>query len=156
MAYNYGFPATYQPMYQPFSYTPVQPPQQNVAPVQPSVQVPVQQQAQQSSIIWVQGEAGAKSYLVAPNNTVQLWDSEQQTIYLKSADGSGMPSMKILDYTIRETDKNPPNTVSNLTDDKIPVFATKDEIKAVSEQITALRDRVDNLTRKRRREDEDE
>jgi polyhydroxyalkanoate synthesis regulator phasin len=67
-----------------------------------------------------------------------------------------MPSMKILDYTIRETDKNQPNTVSNLTDDRIPVFATKDEIKAVSEQITALRDRVDNLTRKRRREDEDE
>lgn len=30
-----------------------------------------------SGIIWVQGESGAKSYLVAPNSTVQLWDSEK-------------------------------------------------------------------------------
>ena len=147
MAYNYGFPASYQPMYQPQTYTPVQVGQQNVTPVQPSVQ---------GGLIWVQGEAGAKSYLVAPNNTVQLWDSERQTIYLKSADASGMPSMKVLDYTIRETDKNPSNTVSNLTDDKIPIYATKEEIKTVSEQVTALRDRVDNLARRRRREDEEE
>ena len=58
-----------------------------------------------NSIIWVQGEAGAKSYLVAPNNTVQLWDSEANTIHLKSADASGMPSMKILDYKVRNTEQ---------------------------------------------------
>ena len=82
MAYFNGFPATYQPVY------------------------PVQQtQNQQNSIIWVQGEAGAKSYMVAPNSTVTLWDSENQTIYLKSADASGMPSIKTLDYTIREAQK---------------------------------------------------
>ena len=52
----------------------------------------------------MQGESGAKSYLVAPNCTVQLWDSESNTIYLKSADASGMPSIKILDYTIRNND----------------------------------------------------
>ena len=46
---------------------------------------------QPTGIIWVSGEAGAKAYLVAPNNTVQLWDSESQTIYLKSADACGMP-----------------------------------------------------------------
>ena len=62
----------------------------------------VQQPQQQTGVIWVQGEAGAKSYLVAPNTTVQLWDSEAQVIYLKSADASGMPSMKIIDYTIRD------------------------------------------------------
>lgn len=59
------------------------------------------QQMQSSPLIWVQGEAGAKSYLVAPGQTVALWDSEAQVIYLKTADASGMPSMKILDYTIR-------------------------------------------------------
>lgn len=138
MAYYNGFPATYQPVY-PFQGT-----QYN------------QQTQQNSSIIWVSGEAGAKAYLVAPNNTVQLWDSESQTIYLKSADASGMPSIKILDYTIREANKTPTNPVSVATDDSSPMFATKDEIKGVMEQITALRDRVDNLTRKRRREDDDE
>lgn len=146
MAYYNGFPATYQPMYQP--YTPVQSQQPNVAPVQ--------QPVQQNGIIWVSGEAGAKAYLVAPNNTVQLWDSEAQTIYLKSADASGMPSIKVLDYTIRETAKTGQNPATMVTDDNSSTYATKDEIKAVSEQITALRDRVDNLTRKRRREEDDE
>lgn len=64
---------------------------------------PTQPQQMQNAnpLIWVQGEAGAKSYLVGPGQTVALWDSEAQVIYLKSADASGMPSMKVLDYTIR-------------------------------------------------------
>jgi len=144
--YNNGFPASYTPYYTPSQYQP-----QNYAPIQNNVQNNVQ-----NGVIWVQGEAGAKSYLVAPNNTVQLWDSESQTIYLKSADASGMPSMKVLDYTIRESNKNTPNSASVLTDDNLSTFATKQEIKGITEQITALRDRVDNLTRKRRRDEEDE
>lgn len=60
------------------------------------------QPQQNNGIIWVQGEASAKSYLVAPGNTVPLWDSENKVIYVKSADATGMPSMKVLDYTIRE------------------------------------------------------
>lgn len=131
--YNNGFPVNYSQY-----YTYQQQPQQT----------------QQNGIIWVSGEAGAKAYMVAPNNTIQLWDSESQTIYLKSADASGMPSMKILDYTIRDSVKNTPVSPSVLTDDKLSAYATKDEIKAVSEQITALRDRVDNLTRKKARDEE--
>lgn len=121
MAYYNGYPATYQPVYQ--------------------VQQP---QSQQGSIIWVQGEAGAKSYMVAPNSTVTLWDSENQTIYLKSADASGMPSIKTLDYTIREA-RNVANTAPVLTDDKLSTFATKDEIKAVSDRITAISERLDRM-----------
>lgn len=132
--YNNGFPVNYSQY-----YTYQQQPQQT----------------QQNGIIWVSGEAGAKAYMVAPNNTIQLWDSESQTIYLKSADASGMPSMKILDYTIRDSVKNTPVSPSVLTDDKLSAFATKDEIRAVSEQITALRDRVDNLTRKKVREEDE-
>ena len=112
MAYNNGFPINY-PMY----YNPVQ-------------QQPVQQQPQpQNGIIWVQGEAGAKSYLVAPNTTVQLWDSEAQTIYLKSADASGMPSMKILDYTIREQGGQ---NVPTLVQDN---YVTRDEFNAFAEKV---------------------
>ena len=74
-----------------------------------SMAYPYQQQPAQNQpgTIWVQGEAGAKAYLVAPGATVRLWDSEAQTIYVKSADFSGMPSMKVLDYTIRETAPKP-------------------------------------------------
>ena len=119
MAYNAGYPATYQPMF----YPQYQQPQQTQQPAQ-----------QSTGIIWVQGEAGAKSYLVAPNTTVQLWDSEKQTIYLKSADASGMPSMKVLDYTIREAPQTAPAPAVN----NVPDYATKAEIGQIIQRITAL------------------
>jgi hypothetical protein len=73
------------------------------AVVQPSMpSQPVQQQS--SQIIWVSGEAGAKSYLVAPGNTVMLLDAENSVFYLKSADTSGMPlPLRIFDYKERTT-----------------------------------------------------
>ena len=130
--FNNGYPATYPQIYQP-----VYPQQQN--------------QQQSTGIIWVQGEAGAKSYLVAPNNTVQLWDSETQTIYLKSADASGMPSMKILDYKIRE---------GNATAPAPETYATKADLDALQQKIADLRSELDDLSTRRRsrlmREDNDE
>ena len=73
------------------------------AVVQPSMHSqPMQQQS--SQIIWVSGEAGAKSYLVAPGNTVMLLDAENSVFYLKSADASGMPlPLRIFDYKERTT-----------------------------------------------------
>lgn len=79
-------------------------------------------QQSQPGIIWVSGEAGARGYPVAPNTTVQLWDSESQTIFLKSADASGMPTMKVLDYTIRE---QAPSNVSRVT----PEYITREEFE---------------------------
>lgn len=110
MAYNNYFPASYQNPY----YQQMMPMQQNNF-----------QSNNNSNLIWVQGEAGAKSYLVAPNTTVQLWDSEAQVIYLKSADASGMPSMKIIDYTIRDAAQptvQPNNAVSYVTKNEFDVF----------------------------------
>lgn len=112
MAYNTIFPVNYMGNYQQMPY----------------IQQPVQQNQNQnlnnSNLIWVQGEAGAKSYLVAPNTTVQLWDSESQSIYLKSADASGMPTMKILDYTIRE--QNGQNTPSLMPEDRADYVTRKE------------------------------
>lgn len=135
MAYNNGFPATYQPMYYPQQFQP---------------QMPQQPAQQNSSIIWVQGEAGAKSYLVAPNTTVQLWDSESQCIYLKSADASGMPSMKILDYTIRnQTPVNAPVGASPAPTINTQDFALRTDLDALAGQINALRAEIDGMTTKR-------
>ena len=114
MAYYGGFPATYQPM--------IQTPQFQASQYQ------AQQQNQQGGLIWVQGEAAAKSYMVAPGNTVQLWDSEEKIIYLKSADPSGMPSMKILDYTIRGEEKEEPAVE----------YATKEDLNALAEKVKEL------------------
>lgn len=97
-------------------------------------------QQNNSSLIWVQGIEGAKSYMVAPNCTVQLWDSEAQVIYLKSADASGMPSIKILDYTIRDvnTSSNPTSVKSDDTD----IFATKEDILSLQEEIAELKAQI--------------
>ena len=75
---------------------------QNAVTQPPMPQQPMQQQS--SQIIWVSGEAGAKSYLVAPGNTVMLLDAENSVFYLKSADASGMPlPLRIFDYKERTT-----------------------------------------------------
>lgn len=109
MAYNFNFPSNYQPYYQ-----------------------------QNNGIIWIQGEAGAKSYMVAPNNTVALFDSEAQVIYLKSADASGMPSIKTLDYTIREL---PAQTHENATK---TIFATQEDISTLKAEIAEIKEKLKN------------
>lgn len=132
MAYYNGFPATYTPY-----YTPVAPVQQPAPPVQATVQ---------GGMIWVSGEAGAKSYLVAPNNSVVLFDSEGQTIYIKSADATGMPSIKVLDYTVRETAKNGANSPVNTNVGNSPEYATKDDLRALSDRIDALKAKMKGMT----------
>ena len=66
----------------------------------PPVQQPAFMQRQENNgLLWVQGEAGAKSWFVAPGSTVLLMDSESQRFYLKSADPSGVPTMRTFEYT---------------------------------------------------------
>ena len=119
MANNYYFPQGYQPAYYPQMQQP---------------QMQVQPQAQPSTDIkWVQGEAGAKSYMVAPNTSVTLWDSETHTIYIKSANASGMPSMTIIDYTIRN-EASPGKAVLAESD-----FAKQSDVDYLKEEIESLR-----------------
>ena len=57
------------------------------------------QQQYNSGLIWVQGEAGAKSFILPPNTTVMLMDSENSVFYLKSSDASGMPlPLRVFEY----------------------------------------------------------
>lgn len=102
-------------------------------------------QENKSAVIWVQGIEGAKSYYVAPNQAVTLWDSEAQTIYIKQADMTGLPSMKILDYTIRES--------SAISGDIKPeqTFATMDDIDNLREEISALRSNIEDMTKKEKK-----
>lgn len=52
-----------------------------------------------SGIMWVQGEAGAKSYLVGAGQSVLLMDSESSRFYIKSTDNSGMPMpLRVFEY----------------------------------------------------------
>lgn len=128
MAYNYGFPTTYQPMtYQ------VQP-QQSYTP-QP------QMQSQPQGIIWVQGEAAAKAYPVAAGSNVLLMDSEGECFYIKSTDASGMPQ-PLRTFTYQEVARTEP-AMSNANVPMLPdfnpdEFAKKSDLEEIKKQIAEL------------------
>jgi hypothetical protein len=125
---------------------PYQPPiQQAPQPITPPTS-PTQTPQMSNDMIWVQGLAGAKAYLVAPNTTVTLWDSESETIYLKSCDSNGMPSMKILD--IKERVENAPKSPSNEVDNSTKDFALADDLKVIHEELTHKYEELEELFEK--------
>ena len=55
-----------------------------------------------ASPLWVQGEAGAKSYLIAPGQRLLLMDSESEVFYIKETTPEGRPlPMRTFDYKER-------------------------------------------------------
>lgn len=92
-----------------------------------------QQQAQPQSngINWVQGEAGAKSYALAPNQSILLVDSERDVFYIKATDSSGMPlPLRIFDFTERTAVKpeTPPAPIAD--------YVTREEFEKRIAEIT--------------------
>lgn len=78
--YNPYFQQNNVPNYQP-TY------QQNVG--YQYQQKPVQNNEQDNTFQWVQGQAGAEAYLLGPNKKVILMDSDAPVIYYKSTDANG-------------------------------------------------------------------
>ena len=128
--------AYYAPFYRPTYYDPVQQNQMgqfNQQFQQPATPPTTQPMAQQGNngLIWVQGVAGAKSYLVAPGNTVMLMDSEGERFYLKSADASGMPMpLRIFEYKERtETPSQASSTTVTAQNVNLDNFVTREEFE---------------------------
>ena len=128
--YQYPYYGSQPPMQDNLAQLRMNTSQMQNAVVQPSIpSQPMQQQS--SQIIWVSGEAGAKSYLVAPGNTVMLLDAENSVFYLKSADASGMPlPLRIFDYKERQntptSDFKAPTSDFSELDDK---YITREEFE---------------------------
>lgn len=59
-----------------------------------------------NEMLWVLNESEAVAFPVAPNCSAVLWDKNNPTIYVKSVNMQGVPSMRILDFTER-TDSLP-------------------------------------------------
>lgn len=116
---NYNF----LPNYSGYPYT------QNYNTSQPQ---PQSQPQQSSGINWVQGEAGAKSYALAPNQSILLMDSENNVFYIKSSDASGMPlPLRIFDYTERTTNKD--EVINKLKSN----YVTREELEKRLAEITS-------------------
>ena len=102
-------------------YQPYTPPVQNYQVQQPD-----------TSIIWVQGESGAKAYPVQNGKSVVLFDSESEHFFIKTADASGMPQpLRVFSYSeTNETEmKTPAIDTSN--------FITREEFEEALEKLKA-------------------
>ena len=138
MMYGHGYPGGWQGgYYGPAGAVPDMLNQYKASYQQPQMQA---QQVQQSGggMVWVQGEAGAKSFLVAPGQSVMLMDSEAMRFYIKSADASGMPlPLRVFTYT-EETAQHPqtPQTPAQPALDPNK-YVTRDELEARLARLTA-------------------
>lgn len=124
---NYNYPGVFPPQgYQSQSF-----PQSLGAP-----QPPQNSQNIGNGAIWVQGEAGAKSYIVAAGNTVILWDSEKinsekPVIYIKSADAQGVPSMQAFELVAIDNNQ----TTSSVN------YVTREEFETMRHNVETLLER---------------
>lgn len=125
MAYNPYLTNPYlQPAYlQPYQTQPQQPVPQPVQ--QMPMQQPVVPQPQQTNMIWVENEAAAKAYPIAPGNTVILMDNDNPVAYKKSADmtGRAMP-LEIYDLVKREQKEEQPEEYHQMN---LEEYVTKKE-----------------------------
>lgn len=125
----------YYPNYQQFF-------PQNYQPIQPPPQPPQPQQPTPSGIIWISGLMEAQSYPVAPNNAVVLWENSGKVIYLKQADATGKPTIRIYDLVERtETASN----ASASPDDKTNDYVTKDELKTLVGAVKGLAGEIETM-----------
>ena len=139
MAYNNGFPMSYQQLYPQYNYMP----QQQVVPQQQLTQPVMQQPVNDNGILWVQGEAGAKSWAVAPGKSVMLMDSESNTFYIKSSDASGMPMpLRIFDYQERnlQQPQTQPQVINQMPEIDTSQFVTREELEEKLNEIFSKRE----------------
>lgn len=94
-------------------------------------------------IIWVQGEAAARSYLVANNSTVLLMDSETNRFYLKSANSAGMPSLQIFEYS--EVTQSATQAAQNTTENLDDKYVTREEYSRLQAQYADIINKLDSF-----------
>jgi hypothetical protein len=141
MAYPYFNPYYPQPMTDNLMQM------RQMQPMQQPMSQPVQQNPiAQGGVQWVSSEQEARGYLIAPNSAVALWDSTAPTVYLKQADASGKPTLKIYDLVERaET----PRTVPQ---EKGVEFVTREEF----DRLAALVGEIKGKKKRKVEEDEDD
>lgn len=124
----YGYQTPYYP--QPMPDTLMQMRQQ--MPMMQTPQAP-QNPIAQGGVQWVSGEQEARNWMIAPNAAVALWDSTAPTVYLKQADASGKPSLKI--YDLVERAETPPAGVQKTSVE----FVTRKEFDALASIVDEIK-----------------
>lgn len=140
MAFNPYYQNPYYPQPMPDNLMQMRQ-QQMMQPAPPPVP---QNPVATGGVQWVSSEQEARGYLIAPNSAVALWDSTSPTVYLKQADASGKPTLKIYDLVERtETPRTAPQ-------EKGVKFVTREEFDRLAALVGELKGK------KKRKEDEDD
>ena len=100
----------------------------------------------QSGVQWVNGEMEARNWMVAPNAAIALWDSSAPTVYLKQADASGKPTLKIYDLVERA------ETVAAAPQKAGVEFVTREEF----DRLAALVGEIKGKKKRKVEEDDDD
>lgn len=91
----------------------------------------------QTSFVHVQSENEARSYPVAPNNSVTFIDENRPYLYTKTADASQLGGSRFEKYRLEKEATEGSNSFQekqyNVSD-----FATKQQIEALEKKINAL------------------
>ena len=80
---------------------------------------------QKQELIKVNGLEGAKNYPLSPGSTVALFDADSDTMFIKSMDAGGFPSIRT--FTFMETTSK-------------PVDATESRLSAIETEIANIKE----------------
>lgn len=142
MAFNTYYQNPYYPQPMPDNLMQMRQ-QQMMQPAPPPVP---QNPVATGGVQWVSSEQEARGYLIAPNSAVALWDSTAPTVYLKQADASGKPTLKIYDLVERT------ETASTASQGKTPDYVTREEF----DRLAALVGEIKGKKKRKVEEDEDD
>lgn len=121
MSYN-GYEGFQNPYYRPSYQMPQVP------------QMPVQQPQQRMDyLVQVTGIDGARAYTVPANSRVALFDVNEPVFYIKETDAGGYPTLKRFVFQEDTGQQSQPD----------PMYATKDELESLRQQIEELRSSFD-------------
>lgn len=99
------------------------------------------QNYQQQTFVHVQSENEARSYPVAPNNSVTFIDENQPYLYTKTADASQLGGSRFEKYRLEKEATEGSNGFSE-KQYSYSDFATKQQIEALEKKISALEEKL--------------
>ncbi len=149
--YLYGYNTFgYYPTVQPTIPAPIveQPQAQTMYPTQMSGTS--QPKSDNSYIIWVQGEAGAKAYPVARGTTLPLFDTEGDFVYFKSVNENGIPmplvTMKLVSVEKDEIPAPQETVVVEQPQIDMSMYVTKEKYEELADRVLELETKPDPVT----------
>ena len=88
-------------------------------------------QPQRQELIKVNGLEGAKNYPLSPGSTVALFDADSDTMFIKSMDAGGFPSIRT--FSFMETTSKPTDST------EIRLSAMEAEIAQLKEALNGIK-----------------